>query len=80
MMYIMLSTLFSFYVGFNLVKLLRIKTPKYNYVKVLTCPECGYSMVKPMAKGDYLFKVEGECPKCKSSMHISALYKEKVKG
>ncbi len=79
MMYTMLSLLFSFYMGFNLIKLVRIKIPKYNYVKILKCPKCGHTIAKPITKGDYLFGEGGECPKCGSKMYISAMYKEEVK-
>ncbi|RLE65986.1 MAG: hypothetical protein DRJ38_02700, partial [Thermoprotei archaeon] len=44
LMYTMLSLLFSFYMGFNLAKLIRIKIPKYSYVKVLKCSKCDYTI------------------------------------
>ena len=78
-MYTMLTALFSLYMGFNLMRLIRIKIPKYNYVKVLKCSECGHTLIRPMAKGDYLFSECGECPKCGSKMYISALYREEAK-
>lgn len=79
LMYTMLSLLFSLYMGFNLVKLIRIKVPKYSYVKVLKCSQCDHTITVPMKKSDYLFKEEGTCPKCGSKMYIIALYKEEVR-
>jgi len=39
-------------------------------VSVLRCNQCGASMVRDFAKGDYIFKEEGRCGRCNSGTWI----------
>jgi len=69
---------FGFYVGMNLMRLAKLKIPKYRMVKVVKCRKCGYVKVGVPQKGDYVFKEAGTCPRCKGPMYIASIYKEKV--
>ncbi len=51
-----------------------IKIPKVS--TVITCENCGFKNIRVFKRGDYIFKENGDCPKCNQKMVITAIYRE----
>jgi hypothetical protein len=54
----------------------RVVTPVMTTVE---CLRCGFKSIRRFARGDYVFKTEGNCKKCNEPMLITAIYAEEVK-
>jgi hypothetical protein len=48
-------------------------------MSTIECLKCGFKSIRKFAKGDYVFKTEGNCQKCNEPMLITAIYAEEVK-
>jgi hypothetical protein len=54
--------------------------PKLEVVTTLECPNCGLKKIRPFQQGDYLFKEDEECTRCKGKMVVTKIYgREKPK-
>ncbi len=74
----LLVALFSSYILWSMVKIIRIKVAPKRLVVMVRCMKCGYSEERGYNKGDFIFKNVGECPKCQSpTLYIAGIY---VKG
>ena len=48
-------------------------------MSTIECLKCGFKSIRKFAKGDYVFRTEGNCQKCNEPMLITAIYAEEVK-
>lgn len=63
------------YVAWSLYKLISLKSEKKYLITRLRCESCGYETEREFKEGDSLFKIEGDCPKCKSGkLVIEAIF------
>ena len=54
--------------------------PQLEVVTTLECPNCGLKKIRPFQQGDYLFKEDEECTRCKGKMVVEKIYgREKPK-
>ena len=54
--------------------------PLPRVVTVTECKKCGFKSLNKFAKGDYIFKTNGNCTKCNEPMLISTIYAEEAKA
>jgi len=53
---------------------LKIKMP--SVTTMIECRKCGFKNVREFQRGDYIFKEDEPCQKCKENMLITAIYRE----
>ena len=53
-----------------------IDLPKVS--TTLTCDNCGFKNMRSFERGDYVFKENGDCPKCNQKMTVTAIYTEEA--
>jgi len=54
--------------------------PRLEVVTTLECPNCGLKKIRSFKQGDYLFKEDEECTRCKGKMVVGKIYgREKPK-
>lgn len=53
---------------------LKIKMP--SVTTMIECRKCGFKNVREFQRGDYIFKEDESCQKCKENMLITAIYRE----
>ena len=53
---------------------LKIKMP--SVTTMIECRKCGFKNVREFQRGDYIFKEDEPCQKCKENMLITSIYRE----
>lgn len=66
----------SAYITYNIGRRRLSQKPLPRIVTVTECKKCGFKSLNKFAKGDYIFKTNGNCPKCNEPMLISGIYAE----
>jgi hypothetical protein len=49
-------------------------------LRLIVCQSCGVESEGPFSSGDYVFRTVGECPRCKGTLYIKALYSSEAKA
>ena len=70
----------SVYITYNISKRRLSRKPLPRVVTVTECKKCGFKSLDKFAKGDYVFKTGGNCPKCNEPMLTSGIYAEEAKA
>lgn len=71
-------SVYTFMQGRRKIPVLRFEGPKVS--TYLTCDTCDFRSVREFKAGDYIFKKADECPKCRESMTVTAIYPEMERG
>lgn len=69
----------SAYVTYTIGKRRVSQKPLPKITTVTECKKCGFKNLNKFAKGDYIFKTVGSCPKCNEPMLVTGIYAEEVK-
>ncbi|MCP8315832.1 MAG: hypothetical protein H3Z51_03090 [archaeon] len=56
------------------------KRSKFLVFTTEECSSCGLKTKRAFQSGDYVYKEEGECSKCKGKMRINTIYSEKAES
>ncbi|GEM_PF-303238 len=70
----MVDSLFLLYILWSIYKLAKLEFKPRKVVTLVRCEKCGYSEERDYARGDYLFKVKGQCPKCGAPLLVAGIY------
>ena len=41
---------------------------------IIECENCSYKVERDFKKGDFILKIEGQCPKCKGRMLVTRIF------
>ena len=50
-----------------------------NVITIVECETCGLKSLRSFTKGDFVFKPEANCEKCKAPLLITGIYAEETK-
>jgi hypothetical protein len=57
-------------------RVMRVSLETLPVMTTITCQKCDFKSVRGFERGDYVFKQAGPCPKCNTTLLISAIYRE----
>ncbi len=77
LMNILLLLTMAFFIASLIMGMRRKRQPKPVLKTRLECLNCGYIVEREYRRGDYIGKVEGQCPKCGSPLVVTAVYEER---
>lgn len=63
---------YFFYVNFD--RLRKLKIERRRLVEIVSCSACGFREERDHESGDHVFKVKGECPKCRGELVVTAVF------